>query len=157
MQKAAGAAHGEHVWEHLATEHVVRANVSRGRADLRADLVLSSRASYSSFQTVASGRFVPEPDGTRIGVDLGVSALVVVLTLLWLCGVGVFALVGLLVLLANGEVSRDSIFLLLPTGMLVFGVVLCILGRKEAGSDTASLLRFLRETLGTEETGDASS
>ena len=118
--------------------------------------VLSDRASYNSFQIVASGRCVPEPDGTRIEVDLGVSAFVVVLMLLWFCGVGVCALVGLLVFPASGGVSRGS-FLLLPTGTLVFGIVLCILGRKKADSDTAFLLGFLRETPGAEETGDASS
>ena len=105
----------------------------------------------NSFQTILSGSMRWRDGQTEIGCRAGIRWTVVVLMAIWFAGVtGFTVLFGetLIPRILNGDHSlENSIGLLIPPGMLVFGVSLVWFGRTLATTEERTLIDFLGDRI----------
>jgi hypothetical protein len=125
-------------------------NPVRGRVTDHGFWIVKTIHYRNSFQTVASGKWIPEGDGTRIELALGMNRMVAVFMLAWLAAI---AAVGLTWWLSGAPAAvshpaTEPWFVgAIPILMLVFGVALIAFGRWLARNEATELIEFLSRTL----------
>lgn len=103
---------------------------------------LSVRIPYrNSFQTVAVGRFHDEAGQTRVNVHFGMSKWAKLFMAVWLGFVSVAA-VGMLIGVATGQAPMSA-WILLPFGMIAFGIGIVGFGRWLARHEERKLRELL--------------
>jgi hypothetical protein len=110
-----------------------------GSVDCQGFSVRRSLGSVTSFQTVATGRFVPTPAGTVVTVQVGVSKAVLALTGLWTLAAVAIPAVGFIA-------QTEADLLNYPAGMLLGLVAVICVGRSlkyEGGSFSLRVLPAL--------------
>jgi hypothetical protein len=110
----------------------------------------------NSFQTVLSGSMRWRDGQTEIACRAGLRWMVIVFMAVWFAGVTSFAILfgeTLVARILSGDHSlENSIGLLIPPGMMLFGVLLVWFGRTLAGTEEQTLIDFLRDTIDAHET-----
>jgi hypothetical protein len=118
----------------------------RGRVTEKGFWILKSIRYRNSFQTEASGRWLPEGNGTRIEMSLGMNRWVAVFMTLWLVGVFAFSAAWWLSGAASEEAPRSTtpwVASFLPLVMLAFGFGVIAFGRWLARNEARELIDFL--------------
>ena len=118
----------------------------RGRVTEKGFWIEKSIHYRNSFQTVAKGRWIPEGNGTRIDVTLGMNRFVTVFVLAWLVAVGG---VGVMWWVIDSPAtdrrpeSAPALVAAIPFLMLLFGVALVAFGRWLSRNEAPELIEFL--------------
>ena len=118
----------------------------RGRVTEKGFWIEKSIHYRNSFQTVARGRWIPEGNGSRIDVTLGMNRFMVVFILAWLVLVGG---IGVMWWFIDSPATNPrpekfpALAAALPLLMLVLGVALVAFGRWLARNEAPELTQFL--------------
>lgn len=100
----------------------------------------------NSFMPKLAGRVQSHPEGARIALRMGMDTGVKVLVVFWLSAVALFQLIFLLIGLGGGW-SGERWVSFAPSGMFLFGIASCVVGRALSRGDEGKLIRFLEDLL----------
>ena len=117
-----------------------------GRVTARGFWVFLRIRYRNSFQTQASGRFRPESGRTRVDVRFGMTLVTKLFMGVWLTGVGCGA-IAILIARASGAPGAQGPWVLIPFGMLAFGIGLVVFGRWLARDEERQLGEILAREL----------
>lgn len=112
---------------------------------------LQKRRYYrNSFAPFFFGRFVASDDGTLIEGEFRMHPFVRVFMIVWFSLLGVPSVIMLISVFAGqADIQDGPLALVLPAGMVAFGVALVKFGRWLGRSEETAIVAFLKSTLET--------
>ncbi|MDP1631391.1 MAG: hypothetical protein Q8L66_08220 [Caulobacter sp.] len=105
----------------------------------------------NSFQTVMRVKFVDRGAGTEITCRSGMSVFSILFMAVWFGGIGLFAFSTVVWAVETSSLVAAAA-LLMPLGMIAFGVLLVLAGRLMARNEHAELLAFVTKVTGAKRT-----